>query len=126
MRIIIKAKNLELTEDLKTSVEEKIGSLKKFIDILKDDTPDGKNTLAEVFVEIEKETTHHNKGNIFLATVQVSLPGKSLRAEAREENPARAIVEVREELKKEVEKYKSKKTEKHRREQRKTKKGDIV
>ncbi len=123
MRIIIKTKNLELTKDLKISAEEKIGSLKKFIDILKENTPDGEKTLAEVFVELEKETTHHKKGNIFLATVQVNLPGKSLRAQSREEDPMRAIVEVREELKKEVEKYKAKNTEKRRREQRKTKLG---
>ncbi len=121
MRIIIKTKNLELTKDLKRAVEEKIGSLKKFVDILKDDTPVGKKTLAEVFVELEKETTHHKKGNIFLAKVQINLPGKSIMAQSREEDSGRAIIEVREELRKEVEKYKSKKTEGRIRKQRKTK-----
>ena len=53
MIITIKAKNLELTDELRNFVEEKIGSLEKFI------------TLAEAFVEVEKETMHHKKGKIF-------------------------------------------------------------
>ena len=80
MRIIIKAKNLELTENLKSFVEKKIGSIKKFIDILKEDTPEKGKTLAEIFVELEKETEHHKKGKIFLVKTQVNLPGKSLTA----------------------------------------------
>src|SRR3989338_5065747 len=126
MKIAVKTKNLELTEDLKSVVEEKIAPLKKFIDILKEDTLVGKKTLAEVFVEIEKETTHHKKGNIFLAKIQVNLPGKILVAQAREEDPIKAIIGAREELKKEVEKYKSKNKDRSRREQRKTKQDIVI
>ena len=35
MKIIIKTKNLELTEGLQTFIDEKIGSVKKFINILR-------------------------------------------------------------------------------------------
>ena len=85
MNIIIKTKNLELTDSLRTYVAKRIDGLKKFINILKDDSaPQGKGkTLSEVFVEIERETLHHKKGYIFKAEATVHLPGKSLIAQAR-------------------------------------------
>ncbi len=82
MKIIIRAKNLELTKNLKNFIEEKIGSLKKFIDILKKEegpsTGSGRNkkTLAEVFFETQKESKHHNKGQVFRSEARILLPGK--------------------------------------------------
>ena len=108
MRVIVKTKNLELTEQLRNFVEEKFIALKKFINILKKDIPEKGKTLAEVFVEVEKETTHHRKGQIFGAKVAVLLPGKKLMAQAKDENLNRAIIKTREELKKEIKKYKGK------------------
>lgn len=123
MKIIIKTKNLELTPDLQGFIEKKIGSIKKFINILKkDDCPPtgGCKTLAEVFVELEKETSHHKKGNIFSVKTQVILPGKSLTAGAKADDLFKAIVEAKDELKMEIEKYKFKKIDKNRRLQRKS------
>ena len=121
MRIIIKAKNLELTENLKSFVEKKIGSIKKFIDILKEDTPEKGKTLAEIFVELEKETEHHKKGKIFLVKTQVNLPGKSLTAWSKADDLFKAIIGAKDELKTEIEKYKFKNTDKRRRQQRRSK-----
>jgi len=123
MKIIIKTKNLDLTEGLQNFVEKKIGSVKKHIDILKQDTPDKGKTLAEVFVEVEKETQHHKKGKIFLVKTQVILPGKSLEAWYRADDLFKAIVGAKNELKMEIEKYKFKNIDKNRREQRKTKRA---
>ena len=124
MKIIIKTKNLDLTEGLQNFVEKKIGSVKKHIDILKQDTPDKGKTLAEVFVEVEKETQHHKKGKIFLVKTQVILPGKSLEAWYRADDLFKAIVGAKNELKMEIEKYKFKNIDKNRRDQRKSK-GEI-
>jgi len=121
MKIIIKTKNIELTPGLQNFVENKIGSIKKFINILKQDTPEGFKTLAEVFVELEKETTHHRKGEVFLVKTQVVLPGKSLEASCRAEDIFKAIIGAKAELKAEIEKYKFKKIDKNRRQQRKAK-----
>jgi len=123
MKIIIKTKNLELTEGLQNFVEKKMGSIKKFIDILKEDTPEKGKTLAEVFVEVEKETKHHKKGKVFLVKTQVILPGKSLMAWYRADDLFKAIVGAKNELKTEIEKYKFKNIDKNRRQQRKTKKS---
>jgi ribosomal subunit interface protein len=117
MKIIIRTKNLELTDDLQKFVDEKIGGLKKFLSILKE----GKKTLTETFVELEKETLHHKKGQIFRTEVQIQLPGKKLIAEAKGEDLKKAIVKVKDELQQEIKKYKLKITETIRRSQRKLK-----
>ena len=128
MKIIIKVKNLELIEDLKNFIEKKFIGLKKFINILKrDDGAQGvpRKTLAEVFVEIEKETQRHKKGKIFLVNVQVNLPGKSLRALSRADDIFKAIIGAKDEMKMEIEKYKFKHIDKYRRQQRKSKEKNI-
>ena len=75
--------------------------------------------MAEVFVEVEKETKHHRKGEIFLVKTQIFLPGRSIVAEATGEDLFSTIIEARDELKIEIEKYKFKKIDKNRRLQRK-------
>lgn len=121
MKLITKTKNLQLTPDLSSYVEEKIGSVKKFINILKKDESEGLKTLAEVFVELEKETNHHKNGDIFWARAQVNLPGKSLEAKANSDDLLKAIVALKDQLQVEIEKYKFKNVDKRRREQRKSK-----
>jgi len=122
MKITIKTKNLEFTEGLQNFIEKKLDSIKKFIDILKEDTPLRGKTLAEIFVEVEKETEHHKKGKIFLVKTKVNLPGKSLTAWSRADDLFKAVIGAKDELKIEIEKYKFKKVDKNRRQQRKLKK----
>ena len=120
VRIIIQSKNLELTPAIQKFVELKFSGLKKFINILKREDEVGK-TLAEVFVEVEKETKRHNKGKIFLTKARVSLPGRSLVVASRSDDLYKSIVLTKDELKLEIEKYKFKKIDKTRRQQRKAK-----
>ncbi len=124
MKIIVKTKNLELTEDLQEFIEEKIGGLKRFTRILqkKDDFEKGKDS-GEFFVEIKRETKHHRKGDIFRAEARIHLPGKTLVAISERDDLKLAIVEVKDELQQEIKKYKLKKTELVIRKQRKIKKG---
>jgi ribosomal subunit interface protein len=119
VKIIIKTKNLELTESLSEYIEKKLFSLKKFLDIFKKD--EQRKTLSEVFVDIEKETKHHRKGDIFLTEALINLPGKKIIAKAKQDDLYRSINEVKSELAKEIKKYKLKITEMKRREQRKVK-----
>jgi len=119
MHIIIKTKNLDQSGVLNKFVEKKFFTLKKFINILKQDTPQGLKTLAEVFVEVEKETKHHRKGEIFLVEARIILPGKKIIAEVTGEDLFGAVVKAKDELKLEIEKYKVKKIDKTRRLQRK-------
>jgi ribosomal subunit interface protein len=120
VHIIIKTKNLEQSSALSSFVEKKFFTLKKFINILKQDTPKGLKTLAEVFVEVEKETKHHRKGEIFLVKARIILPGKKIISKAVGEDLFGAVVKAKDELKSEIEKYKVKKIDKTRRLQRKS------
>lgn len=128
MKIIIKTKNLELTSSLTAYIEKRIIGLKKFINILKDDSPviEGGKTLAEVFVEVEKETKHHRKGEVFRAEAELFLPGKKIVAQAKGDDLGKAVTEVRDELEREIKEYKLKTIESPRRAQRKMKeKGEL-
>jgi len=114
MKITIKAKNIELTPDLQSFIDEKISPLKRFIDILKEDTPEIGKTLAEVLVDVEKETDHHRKGQLFNCRLEIILPGRSLLASSQSDDEKKAIIEARRGLRQEIEKYKFKITDKHR------------
>lgn len=122
MRITIKTKNLELPVILKKFIEDKVIVLKRFINILKEDVPGGRKTLAEVLVEIERETIHHKKGEVFEGRIEINLPGKRLIAKFKGEDLQKVIVGAREQIKKEIKKYKFKRIDKNRRQQRKVKK----
>jgi len=100
MKVTIKATNLELTPEIRKAVEEKIALLDKFI-------PDIKMPL-EAFVEVARETRHHQKGDIYYAEANVKLSGKILRSEARQDNIFKAINTVKDELQLLLNKYKKK------------------
>jgi ribosomal subunit interface protein len=105
MKIIIKTKNLKLTEELRNFVEKKIGKSKKFIYVLKEDSNMGK-TLAEVFVELEKETNHHRKGDVFSVKAYVNFPGREIIAQAKGDDLTKIILEAADEFQEEIKKYK--------------------
>ena len=103
MNIIIKTKNLELTDSLRAYNNKRIDGLKKFIDVSEDS------------LEIQKETNHHRKGDIFKAEAAIAVPGKMLVAQAQGDDLGKAVTKVRDELKQEIKKYKVKKIELPRR-----------
>ena len=112
MKIIIKTKNLKLSQALKNFIEEKINSLEKFSKIFQnnyygDFLGKGKPRV-EAWVEIGKESRHHQKGPYFLAECQMRFPKKSLRSVAESEDLKQAITEVKDELQRELKQYKTK------------------
>lgn len=98
MKVTIKATNLELTTEIKEAIEEKIGTLDRFIPNI--------NMPLEAVVEVGRETRHHKKGKIYYAEVNIRMPGKVLRSEAKEENIFKAINTVKDELQLLLKKYK--------------------
>lgn len=97
MKVTLKGSNLELTDDVREYVDQKIGELDRFV-------PEG--TFVEARVELARTTFHHKKGDIFRAEVNLHLPGRLLRAEAEREDIFQAIVEVKNELQRDMKKYK--------------------
>lgn len=100
MKISIKATNLDLTPSFREYIEEKIGSLTRFVrrwDL---------EGAVEVWVEVGRTTRHHHKGDVFRAEADLRLPHKVLRAEDEDFDVRVAVDRVRDKLKREVEKYK--------------------
>jgi putative sigma-54 modulation protein len=98
MKIDIKGTNMELTEAIKDYVNEKIGGLEKFFD-----------NIIEAKVEVGKTSNHHQKGDVFRAEVNLDVPEKYvLRAEAVREDLYMAINEVKDDLQRQIKKYKEK------------------
>ena len=100
MKIQIQANNVELSDALKSYINEKIGELEKFIQ-----DPNGE---MNAWVTVGKPSRHHENGNVFQAVVDLHLPGRSVRAEAVGADLMVAIVEVKDELQREIKKYKGK------------------
>ncbi len=102
MDITIKAKNLELTPEIKNYLNKKIGNLEKF--------KSGFDGSVTATAELGITTFHHRQGKIFRAEVNLSVPGsnqKILRAVSEKENLFEAIDEVKDKLKRELKKYRS-------------------
>lgn len=87
---------MELTEEIKNYVEEKIGCLEKFFaDILE----------ARVELELDR---HHKKGDVYRCEANLRLPKKILRVEKSEPNLFKAIDKVKDHLRQEMLRVKDK------------------
>ena len=100
MKITVRAKNLKLNKTLSIFIQEKLGSLEKFTSIL--------GREGELSVDIEKETKHHRKGPYFKTKAQLRFPSRILEAKASREDLRSSIIEVKDELQREVERMKNK------------------
>ncbi len=110
MKIIFKTKNIKLTPVLKAEIEEKINSLESFCpteENYNDFFGKGKPKI-EIWLEIGRESYHHQKGNVFRAEAQLRLPGKSIRSEAVCEDLKSAVDEIKNELQRELKQYREK------------------
>lgn len=115
-KISIKETNLKLTPSVISYIKEKIGGLEKIIlSIGRDFSFSSKSKPAiEGWVEVGKITRHHYKGDVFRAECQIKLPGKSVRAESLKDNLFSAINKVRDELQRELKRYKKRQIAKSR------------
>lgn len=110
MRIKIKGTNIDLTSNIKNYIEEKILSCEKFLNTKFD-------TLAQI--EIEK-STHHRKGKVFRAEINLKLPKENLRVESKGENLSLVITDLKDVLQSILKKYKEKKASKFKEKIRKS------
>ena len=100
MKIPIKGTNIELSDSVYQYINDKIGSLDKFV---KNVSP------VECWVEVERTTKHHRSGDIFRAEVQIKLPGsQGVRAESTQWDLHQAIDEAKNDMQQQLKKYKGK------------------
>ncbi len=93
MRIDLKTKNFEITPSIRTYLQEKMDSLDKFL-------PKDESVFAEV--ELAQTTKHHRKGDIFRAEVNLTMPGRLIRAMAEKWDLRAAIDTVKDELQRKI------------------------
>jgi len=99
MQISIKARELNLTDPLKKYIDMHIGSLSKYLKRF-----DEGLVLAEV--EVARSTHHHRHGDVYYAEVNLTLPGKLLRATHEGGDMRECIDKVKNTLQREIDKYK--------------------
>ena len=99
MQISIKARELDLTDPLKKYIDMRIGSLSKYLKRFVED-------LVLVEVEVARSTQHHRHGDVYYAEVNLTLPGKLLRATHEGGDVRECIDKVKNTLQREIDKYK--------------------
>ena len=93
MNINLKTKGFELTAAIEIYLREKLDSLDKLL-------PPDESISADV--ELARTTNHHNKGDIYRAEVNLSVPGRLIRSVAEEWDLRVAIDAVKDELQREI------------------------
>jgi len=96
----IKGTDLELTDAMRSAVDRVMDNLDKYIEKFGD--------AVSADVELEKTTQHHHKGPFFRAEINVTIPGKLVRAEATDEDLYIAIDRMEENISRELRKEKEK------------------
>ncbi len=87
MTINIRASEMELTEAIRTYVEEKFSMLEKYA-----------HDIVQIDVHVGRDTNHHNKGKVHVCTASVSVKGNVIRVERNEEDLYKAIDKVKDHL----------------------------
>ncbi len=93
----IRGVNIELTDAIKRYVEEKIGSLARMCEHY---------SPCDAVVEVGKTTNGQQKGNIWEAKFNLTIPGAHLRAERVTDDLYAAIDLAKDELKRQLTDYK--------------------
>lgn len=94
MRITeIKATKMELTDAIRQYIETKIESLQKFCEGV---------SPCDLNIEVGKTSEHHQKGDIWLAELTLSIPGGNLRVERITDDLYRSIDLAKDELKRQL------------------------
>jgi len=106
MKTKIKATNINLTPYLEDLIKEKMADIAK---LLKGE----KVLIAEI--EVGLTSKHHQKGDIYRAEIQIEVPNRLLRAVSEKEDFRAALTDAKDEIGKQIIKYKDKKiTDKRR------------
>ncbi|MDP3710668.1 MAG: ribosome-associated translation inhibitor RaiA [bacterium] len=116
MRVVIHKKNLEITPSLQDFIETKL--IKPVEKVLKNIS--GKE-LPLLEIEIGRNTKHHLKGKVYHVEANLSIGGIFLRAEIDEDDAHKACDMLKDELLREIVKFKSKRLDVYKKEARKAK-----
>lgn len=101
MKLNIKATDLELNDAMRTYIDDKIASISKWVKRY----DKGDDLLLNL--EIARTTKHHHKGDVFYAEITLQLPDRVIRAEVHDSDVKKALLKVRNLVKRDLRKYKT-------------------
>jgi len=104
MQINLKAKNIELTEEIKDYVLKRVTNLEKLLSSMEE----GGGEVKANF-EVGKSTTHHKAGDVFHSDCLIKIDGKEFYYGADRESLFETIDEVKERLYEEIRRNKDRK-----------------
>jgi putative sigma-54 modulation protein len=110
MNINIKAPTIELTEEIKDYVQEKMDMLEKYLGSVK---------VINCDVEVGITVGNQNSGPIYKAEVNMEVPGKLIRVEKNAEDLFKAIDKTKDHLMRSIKRYKEKKVDRLKKERNK-------
>lgn len=103
MKITIRQKDLEITPSLQEYIEKKVVQpVAKFL------KRDAASDVPVLDIEVGRVTKHHHKGNVFHASATLTLGRRVIRADATDVDIHAACDQLENELKREIDTFKSK------------------
>jgi ribosomal subunit interface protein len=103
MKLLFKETNITLDPRVRRELRAKLLKLSRWLRRL--------GTAVKLEIEVALTSRHHRKGKIYHAEGTLHLPKKTLRAEADREDIVVAFDVMRQELEREIERYKMSKEE---------------
>ena len=103
MDIRIKASGIAHTAAIDAYIEKKIGALKKYLAHIR--------PPHSAYVEVGKTSARHEQGDVMTCHAHLSLPRKALHAHAEAVDLYAAIDRVRDELERQIVRYKERRRE---------------
>lgn len=100
MQIQLEAENLELTQEIKDYVQQKLGAVVKYLPQLDNRT----DLVARVFLV---RSSHHKKGAVFECRVRLAVPQKFVKVSEKGQTPEEAVDLAAEALFRKVRRYKT-------------------
>lgn len=99
MNIQIRTINCEIDAKTKEYIIKKVGKIKKFLN---------ENDILNCDVEINMDSKHHQKGEIYTTEISIQLPKKLLIVKKTEKDLIKAIDKTQDHLARSIVKYKEK------------------
>lgn len=96
LKIDIHAEDMELTDAIAAAINEKLGTLDKYLASV--------GTPKMLRVNVGKTSQHHNKGEVFKAEGELTIPGHYIHAEIVAEELYAAIDMLKDDLKNRIHK----------------------
>lgn len=122
MKITIKGTNIKLSDSIYNYINKKINELEKFVENVGEEGTGKQNPSVEAWVEVGRTTKHHRTGDVYRAEVQVRLPGaEGIRADSTQWDLHQAIDEAKDEMQRQLKRYKRKQSARGKRSSRKMK-----